>query len=717
MTQGELIMVVTEVEKTVNILSITKAFEKFQRLFLNLPKSNLLKIAYNKILILISLLFTTQPIEAHQLLKQELTKRRDSIDYWIETSKKSNIPKLKRYIYLEKAYLNIRKKPTNKYKSTNLSRIAYQYFNLGDTTSFKKINEEALKLSEKIKDTFSIADIHWSYGDFYKALDKYDTSYRHYYIALENFKKLKKEYESARMLYSMAYIKGRYRDYIGSEILTFEAIKIFKKLNKYKWLYTSYNHLGMLQQDIKEYDKSLLYYHKSLEYFSKVKNKKNVYFGSYNNIGNIYKDQKLYKKAIDAYNKDLNKKIKPLHYAALIDNKAHTKLLLNDTSNVRKNLYKALSIRDSLENKTAILASKIHISDYYKYIKDTTKALQYAKEANSLAKELKNGGDYLTTLKQLANLDKQNSKKYLDRYIVFNDSLISAERRIQNKFTRIEFETDEYIEETERLSQQRVWIIVTSFAGLLVLSLLYFLRVQKVRNEKLKLEAEQQKANEEVYVLTLQQQAKLEEERVNERNRISAELHDGVLGKLFGTRVNLGFLAMQMKPETQEKHQAFLDELQEIEKEIRDVSHRLSDNFDSSNINFTTILTQLLKDRSVIGNFTYQFDFDKTIPWSEISEVTKANVYRIIQEALQNIIKHAKAKNVTLDISFKKKELIISLKDDGIGFNTEKKKKGIGIKNITARVQKLGGTLEFFSKENQGTTLVIITPFNTKNGK
>ncbi|KAF9658074.1 tetratricopeptide repeat protein [Tenacibaculum mesophilum] len=676
-----------------------------------------MKTDYNKTLILIASLLALQVTEAQQILKQELTKKNDSINYWIKASKKNNIPRLKRIKYLNKAYLKTNKLHPTKYKSKNLSYIAYQYFELKDTISFKKANKEALKLSEKIKDTFSIADIHWSYGDFYKAFDKYDLSYSHYYLALENFKLLKKDYESARMLYSMAYIKGRYRDYIGSEVLIFEAIKAFKKRKKNKWLYLSYNHLGLLQEDIKEYDKALFYYNKSLEYFSKVKNKEKEYIASYNNIGNIYRKKGELKKAIEFYNKDLNTKVKPLHYAILLDNRAYTRLLLNDTINLKKDFYKALAIRDSLENKTAILASKIHISDYYKHIKDTVKALQYTKEAYSLAKELKNGGDYLTTLQQLANLDKQNSKKYLDRYIEFNDSLISAERRIQNKFTRIEFETDEYIEETERLSQQRVWIIVTSFAGLLVLSLLYFLRVQKVRNEKLKLEAEQQKANEEVYVLTLQQQAKLEEERVNERNRISAELHDGVLGKLFGTRVNLGFLAMQMKPETQEKHQAFLDELQEIEKEIRDVSHRLSDNFDSANINFTTILTQLLKDRSAIGNFTYQFDFDKTIPWNEINEVTKANVYRIIQEALQNIIKHAKAKNVTLDASFKREELIISLKDDGIGFNAEKKKKGIGIKNITARVQKLGGTLEFISKENQGTTLVIITPFNTKNGK
>ncbi|RLJ99689.1 tetratricopeptide repeat-containing sensor histidine kinase [Tenacibaculum discolor] len=639
----------------------------------------------------------------------------DSINIWINNSRNKKLEVNDKKKLLFKAYQNISNYNLN--KPLELSSIAYEYYKLKDTSLFKEVNNKAIKTSRKQKNYYALGDAYWNFATYYVRKQNYPKAYYHFNKGYDAFDKGGHKYEKGRMLFGMAHIKGRYRDYYGGENLTIKAIEIFKLLNKNKDLYISYNQLALLQVDVKEYDKALFYYNKSLDYFSKVKDKKNVYLGSYNNIGNIFRERGNYKDAIKTYKKDLDKKIKPLHYATLIDNIAYTKLLLKDTTELEKSFFKALTIRDSLGNKTAILASNIHISDYYKYIKDTIKAIHYAKKANNLAKELKNGSEYLTSLKQLANLDKQNSKKYLDRYIEFNDSLISAERRIQNKFTRIEFETDEYIEETERLSQQRIWIIVTSFAGLLVLSLLYFLRVQKVRNEKLKLEAEQQKANEEVYVLTLQQQAKLEEERVNERNRISAELHDGVLGKLFGTRVNLGFLAMQMKPETQEKHQAFLDELQEIEKEIRDVSHRLSDNFDSANINFTTILTQLLKDRSTIGNFSYQFDFDKTIPWSEISEVTKANVYRIIQEALQNIIKHAKAKNVILDVSFNKKELIISLKDDGIGFNTEKKKKGIGIKNITARVKKLGGNLEFISKENQGTTLVIITPFNATNGK
>ena len=390
---------------------------------------------------------------------------------------------------------------------------------------------------------------------------------------------------------------------------------------------------------------------------------------------------------------------------------------MKDTVGIGNDFENALKIRLKLGNKTDILLSKKHLSDFYLYRKDSTKALQLAQEANVLAKEIKNGRDYLTSLKQLSVLDPTHAKKYLDRYIAFNDSLVMNERRIRDKFTRIELETDEYIEETERLTEQRVWIIVTSVSGLLILSLLYFLRVQKVQTEKLRIDAEHQKANEEVYVLTLQQQARVEEERIKERNRISEELHDGILGKLFGTRFGLGFLPLEGDTETLEKHQHLLEELQNIEKEIREVSHKLSDNFNDTDINFTSIIKQLLADKSIIGNFTHQVYFAKNISWKSIDAVTKANVYRIIQEALQNIIKHSKASMV--DISFKrdKNQVFIIIKDNGIGFDVKKGKKGIGIKNIKSRIEKLKGNLSIKSEINVGTTLHIKIPCFKKDGQ
>jgi len=611
---------------------------------------------------------------------------------------------------LEQAF-NYTNKNKN-YSSLDLSSIAYEYYKIKDSLNFLKVNKKALELAVTNKNNYAIGDIHWNYASYYTKLDFLDKAYKHFNEGYKAFSINNNKNEAGQMLYGMSRIKALFKDYANSEILNIKAIKLLKEVNNYKKLYSAYNNLALLQRDIKEYDRAIHYFELSLFFFNKIENTKRKYIGTFNNIGNVYLKKKDYINALKYYNLDLKQKISTEHYARVINNRAYCKLMMEDTIGIKKDFFKALKIRDSIGNRSGILTSKLNISDYFTYSNNTDKAIRYAKEANQLAQELKNGKDYLTSLQQLANLDTKNSKQYLDRYIEFNDSLITIERKTQNKFTRIEFETDEHIEKNEQLSQQLIWSIGGSVSILLIATLLYFLRVQKVKNEKLQLEAAQQKANEEVYVLTLQQQAKLEEERVKERNRISAELHDGILGKLFGTRVSLGFLGMQMKTETQEKQQGFLDELQAIEKEIREVSHKLSENFDDAKINFTTIIEQLLADKSVIGNFKTHFTTDDTIAWKTIDEVTKANIYRIIQEALQNIIKHAKAKNVTLVFSILNKKLGIEITDDGVGFDMKKSKKGIGIKNINSRIAKLGGDVSFSSKLHQGTTLLIKLPIN-----
>ena len=665
-------------------------------------KISLLKIAS-------SLLFVILFLQSSDCLGQT-TAEKDSITKWVKEAHNSNHSKKQQKEFLQKAYAQLKNEPLSNFKTGKLSAIAYRYYEFQDSLEFHKINGQTLQLALKLKDSFMIGDAHWNYGYYYIDREIYDKAYFHYNSGYTYFNALKKEYQAARMLFSMSFIKGRYRDYTGSEVLIIEAIKKFKSLKKYKLLYMSYNHLASLQNDIREYEKSLFYRNKALEY-SKKSGQNILYFKDIlNDIGSTYLKKGDYKTGIIYFDKALLQKPDVKRFARIIDNKAFCKLMLGDTNTVKKNMLRALEIRDSTNNIAGVAFSKIRLSKYYAYLQDTIAALKYAREANILANQVKNGVDYLESLDLMANLDPRNSEKYLRRYIQYNDSLIAVERKVQNKFTRIDFETDEYIEETERLSEQKIWILSSSAGVLLILSLLYFLRIQKTKTEKLLLETEQQKANEQVYLLTIQQQTILEEEKVKERNRISEELHDGVLGKLFGTRVGLGFLEVSTGEKIKEQHQFFLDELQEIEKEIRDVSHKLNTSFESATINFSTIIEQLLKDKSSIGNFEYQLQVAENIKWKEIDQIAKVNIYRILQEAMQNIIKHANAQQVSVDVSLQNSNLIIHIKDDGKGFQVQKKRKGIGMKNIQSRVQKLKGVLEFTSTIGEGTSVLIKIP-------
>ncbi|MCF6168105.1 tetratricopeptide repeat protein [Lutibacter sp.] len=638
----------------------------------------------------------------------------DSISNWIQQSKNIKKPQFNREKLLRKAFEVTKQQKLDSVKNKLFSKIALEVFNLGNDELFRKVNLKALLLATKLRDTFRIGEAHWNYGSFYSKREMIDSAYYHYHEAYKYFKIIKNKYYTAKMLYNMGYIEGLLKDYTGSEVSIFEAITIFKKLGKDLNLYQCYNYLGLIYYNLKEFNRAIYYHNKALEYLKNVKNKRLYKEGSLSNLGLVYQKLKDYEKAIESFEEALNnsnlKKRDINFYARLVDNIAYTRFLDGDTTNVAKELYKSLKIRDSVKNISGIVVNKLHLAELYALKQDTSKAIKLANEAHNLANKIENNRDKLKSLLLLSKIDAKKSNTYLKNYVHLNDSLQIEERKIRNKFTRIRFETDEYIRETEKLSAQKILISVGAFFTILILSFAYFLRVQRTKNKELLFEREQQKSNEEIFSLMLKQQSKLEEGRLKERHRISEDLHDGVLGKIFGTRIGLGFLNIKGDEGAIKKHQFFINELQNIEKEIRTISHELKNEILSSKEDFFKIIDGLIEQKSNLGNFEYKTVYDNKIHWSEINDGIKINLYRILQEALQNIIKYANANNVKIEFKLEENTLILLIEDDGIGFNVFEKRKGIGIKNMKSRVRKLNGVFEINSTINKGTTIFVSCP-------
>lgn len=643
----------------------------------------------------------------------------DSISIWIQNAKNESINFENRKVDLYKAYQQNNLQKNDSVKNSNLAKIAYEGYELKDSVFFLKANLEAQKLSIKLRDTFGIADTHWSYGMYYLEKELNDSAYYHYFEAYKYFQVAKHKFFAGKMLYNMAIIQKDVKDYTGSEVLIFQAISIFKKLQKYNDLYLCYNLLGTIFNEIQEYNKSILYHSKALENLEKVEQEGTYKASSLNNLGLVYQKQGNYKKAIAYFNQALeNKNLKTQDvnlYSKIVDNLAYTKFLAGDTVNLPQEFYLALNIRDSLNYTSGIIMSKLHLAEFYTKYADTARAIFYAEEAHKLAEDVSNNRDVLASLLLLSKLDTKNASHYFKNYAVLNESLLTEERKIRDKFTRIRFETDEYIEKTETLSEQKMMISLVSIVALLILSLLYFLKVQRTKNKELIFEKEQQKANEEIYSLMLMQQSSLEEGRLKERQRISEDLHDGVLGKIFGTRLALGFLNINGDDETITKHKLYVDELQNIEKEIRTISHELKNEILSSQTDFIKIVENLLNSQSEISGFDFKIMNNKAA-WDTIDNKIKINFYRIIQEAIQNINKYSKAKNVKIAFDLIEDNVCLTIEDDGVGFDADSKSAaGIGLKNMKSRVSKLNGNFDIKSAVNKGTKISIFVPLEPEN--
>jgi CheY-like chemotaxis protein len=128
---------------------------------------------------------------------------------------------------------------------------------------------------------------------------------------------------------------------------------------------------------------------------------------------------------------------------------------------------------------------------------------------------------------------------------------------------------------------------------------------------------------------------------------------------------------------------------------------------------FKDSLKDLFETYELTKAFKINLSFEKEL--EQLDHEIQISLFRIIQEQLNNILKHAQAQKVTISLSISD-QICLSIKDDGKGYNTSMKHKGLGITNITNRVALYNGTVKIISNLQQGCSVLINIP-NAKNNK
>jgi signal transduction histidine kinase len=195
-----------------------------------------------------------------------------------------------------------------------------------------------------------------------------------------------------------------------------------------------------------------------------------------------------------------------------------------------------------------------------------------------------------------------------------------------------------------------------------------------------------------------------------EQNRISRELHDGVMNKLYGVRLKLGILNNSDEEAIKEKRLDCIDVLQEIESEIRAISHDLHSEVFDLHFEYIMFISNLVNQQNELSLTHFMFTCDTSINWENVTGLVKISIYRIIQEAVLNVNKYAEATACTVSLTLSKQNQIqLVIEDNGKGFDIAKNKhQGIGLKNIKERVTLLKAALTIESKLGNGTKIVVL---------
>ncbi|WP_158729846.1 MULTISPECIES: tetratricopeptide repeat-containing sensor histidine kinase [unclassified Flavobacterium] len=638
------------------------------------------------------------------------------------TKKYKSLTKLKKEFILDSLGSVLKKNTENDTGSRDLHlQLATEYYIYNNLKKSLYHSQKALKLAKEVNDISREPKALFYIGDCYRNTLK-DSAYFYYLNAEKSYIKIKDFDNTARMLLNKAHVLFYDGNYIECEVEISKALSFLVQSKNYDLIYSCNNLMGNCLEKLTNYDEALRYHKIAIECLDimRLHNLNKDQLNNYNvtsiiNICNLYDLKGDYTKSIRTLRPILTPALKikcPRLYANVLSNLAYSKMKNGDYYNIKSMFIEALNLVKHSQTKSDILYKKIYLGEFFLIQKDTTKSIEIFKEVNELAVKLKNSNEILISLKLLSTIDKNNSLFYKNEYIKVSDSINLVQKNAHHKYARIEYETALVLDENKILNKNNLYLITICTGLLLLFTIISLFRHIKYKNRELSYLKRQNEANEEIYLLLSQEHEKMNLVKNNEKSKIAKELHDGIMNKIYGVRMNLGLMNAKIDNNMIQKRRKYIDELQNIENEIRTVSHDLNYTTFLNKNDFNSLLQGLIDNHQNTIETKFKIENDPQINWLSIPNIYKINIYRIIQESILNVSKHANAKNCTIKITHHNfLELIII--DDGSGFDVNQRIKGIGLINLNERVKSLKGSFKIESVKGNGTKIKIIFSLNS----
>jgi signal transduction histidine kinase/Tfp pilus assembly protein PilF len=604
-----------------------------------------------------------------------------------------------------------------------LNKMGFYYI-FNSPSEAKKILKPAIKEAQEKQYYFSEAELTNTYGIYFDVSGKSDSAKYYFEKALrisnnKNIVVIKSMVTNNLGMFN--WNKGEYQtalDYF------FQALELNdRSINNVRdGIYL--NNIGLIYQEMGQYDKALTYHKKALK-IREYHQITNEIPASLNNIAINLKEKKQYKEALKysklAVAKAKEVKSMQIYYEAL-NTMSNIYMLTNKYKEALPILKKINIERDSLNiERTANLSTISNIIESYNKLNQPIKTLPYIEEGFDFIKEFPDLKNNMVTFYKNASetfFRLQNTTKgssYLSKSLQLKDSIFSlknAERMasLETKFKVAEnekklAETRANLAESELEVEQKNIMIFGSLGFALVLGLLgYFIyKQQNLKNQQLKKENELK-----VALVEIETQNKLQEQRL----RISRDLHDNIGSQLTFVISSLDNLKYKLKEgETTDKLSKISEFTTNTIYELRDTIWAMNKN----DITFEDLQTRISNfiDQAKIASDKTKFSFGINSDINQdyiFSSLQGMNLYRIIQEAINNASKYAKASRISVQISESDHSFQVEIKDNGIGFNKENTEMGNGISNIQKRAKDLNGKMKLTSEIDKGTCISIKFP-------
>lgn len=289
----------------------------------------------------------------------------------------------------------------------------------------------------------------------------------------------------------------------------------------------------------------------------------------------------------------------------------------------------------------------------------------------------------------------------------------TAERPLTTTLQSGKTVTDAVLGVIHPITKERSWILVNSNpiideAGNIKHVVCSVMNITERKKLEQKLIADQVSHQRQLTQATIDGQE-------NERRTIGEELHDNIGQQLTTIKLFLDYARTTADSETAEMVAMALKGVSDVINEVRAMSRSLVP-YTLKDFGLIESINEL--SDSLMRTRTLNIEFDAVdVTENSLPENQKLSLFRIVQEQLNNIVKHSGAQNVWIKLYEKDKEFLLEIKDDGKGFNSLETRKGIGILNIKNRAELLNGRAELFSEPGCGCVLIVSLPLNVNPAK
>lgn len=522
-----------------------------------------------------------------------------------------------------------------------------------------------------------------------------------------------------KALYNEAYIHIEDKGYdLLVKTLTDKCIPLSRKTNNTELLTYSYTQLGLTFMSVGQFDKAEEYHNKALEQLKKLPADSSVRLITYLNMVSNYcykADGKTAKIYLDKAKTIIQNYPASRHFANYFYQEAMYYTTKQNYREALNSLTAGIKLAKARKQFKILHMMYFRMYNVYLMQKDYVKARQQLEqilEENILSKEALNRRVTYTQLAAVNDILGRSKEAYrwMKRSSDLGDSL--NQQKLLQKMNEYEIlhRTSEKQRTINQLEQEKKEsalmtknknLRITSLAialGLsLIIAVLTYLTYRK-----------QQKLNQQINIAHQRDLLHIEDERryeatqavlqgeEQERQRIAQDLHDSMGGMLANIRMSISSNRNAPSADIVEKLDRSISELRRISRNLMPETLK--------NLGLETALKELC-DSMMHKHLLIQFEafnIREGIPFP-----IQLAYYRIAQESISNVIKHAQASNVIVQISQADDTLNLTVEDDGSGFDKTVIKYGLGLKNIENRVRLINGTVNILSARGEGTTINV----------